>query len=235
VSDTATDETTAAPAAEYDDDGDEQDADMLPHDPDDDSDDDDDTDSDDDGEAQARASSEALIRENMGKIARSAETFRRRVSDVLGEDALALVPCELCEPEIPGFHWPAELAYPRDEIHARLLEVLRTPSAPEYVADPGHKMCDACHGYGKVRTGSKVPGQEIGTCGPCRGYGFVPPPGVNVQTGEIDAAAGVHEAAPQDFGPPADRDPWGSPRILPDGQENPNYGRMPQFKNPSLP
>ena len=30
-------------------------------------------------------------------------------------------------------------------------------------------------------------------------------------------------------------DVWGSPKILPDGMENPNYGKMPQYKNPTLP
>jgi hypothetical protein len=30
-------------------------------------------------------------------------------------------------------------------------------------------------------------------------------------------------------------DVWGSPKLLPDGQENPNYGKMPQYKNPTLP
>lgn len=235
MSDTMAEATAAEPAAEYDDDGDDDEPETLA--PPDGQSDDDEDDAEDEGdpEAEARASSEAQIRDNMAKIARSAETFRRRVADVLGEDALALVPCELCEPEIPGFHWPAELAYARDEIHARLLDVLRSPASPEYVADPGHRMCDACDGYGKVRTGSKVPGQEIGTCGPCRGYGFVPPPGVNPQTGEVDGSGAGPSAPPDDFGPSPDRDPWGSPRILPDGQENPNYGRMPQFKNPSLP
>jgi hypothetical protein len=42
---------------------------------------------------------------------------------------------------------------------------------------------------------------------------------------------------PDDTGPlvVADADAWGSPRLLDDGQENPNYGRMPQYKDKSLP
>jgi len=181
------------------------------------------------------ASSQAEIEGKMKKLATSAQTWRRRIADVLGEDAQHLVPCELCEPDMPGFHWPAALDMPRDETHLRLLEVLRSPAAPDYVADPRHRQCDACQGWGKVKTGSKVPGQEIGTCGPCIGFGFVPPPCVNVATGEIDASADGPAASPADFGPPADTDPWGSPRQMPDGQLNPNYGRMPQYKDTTLP
>jgi hypothetical protein len=35
--------------------------------------------------------------------------------------------------------------------------------------------------------------------------------------------------------PAADSDPWGSPRLLHDGQPNPNYGRMPQYRDPNFP
>ena len=44
-------------------------------------------------------------------------------------------------------------------------------------------------------------------------------------------------AAPSAEGPAvvADADAWGSPRLLADGQENPNYGRMPQYKDPAYP
>jgi hypothetical protein len=205
--------------------------------PDDDDDDDEDEDepADEPEPLPAESSSQAEIEAAMKKLATSAQTFRRRVADVLGEDAQHLVPCELCEPEIPGFHWPAEIAKPRDETHLRLLEVLRSPAAPDYVAAPGLRACGACEGWGKVRTGSRVAGQEIGTCGTCKGFGFVPPPGVNAATGEVDATANGPDAPPADFGPPADSDPWGSPRVMPDGQLNPNYGRMPQYKDATLP
>ena len=48
---------------------------------------------------------------------------------------------------------------------------------------------------------------------------------------------GVEFPPPPSEGPVAtgDVDIWGSPRLLDDGQENPNYGKMVQYKNPELP
>src|SRR2546423_12194395 len=43
------------------------------------------------------------------KLDQSATTWRNRVSDLLGEEAQMLVPCELCDPLIPGFHLPPGL------------------------------------------------------------------------------------------------------------------------------
>src|SRR6266702_5788240 len=67
-----------------------------------------------------------------GKLDQSANTWRRRVRELLGDEADMLVECELCDPLLPGFHFPAEVEQPRDDLHAHLLDVLRTPSAPEY-------------------------------------------------------------------------------------------------------
>ena len=231
----ATDTEAAETTDEAPEPDDDQDADLEPFEPDDDDDPDDDPEplvADDEPSSTAAAAEwDAKLR----KLNVSAGTWRRRVSDVLGDDALALVPCELCMADIPGFHLAHEFMIADDVTQARLIDVLRTPSAPEYVASPGQRQCDACKGWGKVRTGSKVPGQDVGTCGTCRGFGFVPPPGVNTATGEVTGSEHGQAAPPEDVGPQPDSDPWGSPRVLPDGQLNPNYGRMPQYKDANLP
>lgn len=169
------------------------------------------------------------------KLARSATTWRNRVSDVLGEDAQFLVACPLCEPDIPGFMFPADIQQPYNDTHARLLDVLREPERPEYRESTTTRRCEPCDGLGKVVTGSRVPGQELLLCPSCRGTGFVPPPGGSPNGPADQDAALVLMGAPEDAPPPADSDPWGSPRLMADGQENPNYGKMPQFKNPALP
>jgi hypothetical protein len=228
---TELDEPTAEMTGEDEDPG----ADLGPDDDDDGEGEDDDAPDAAQAAVETPPSTQADIEGKLKKIATSAQTFRRRVDDLLGEDAQHLVACELCEPEIPGFHWPAELAQPRDETHARLLDVLRSPAAPDYVAASGMRTCEVCQGWGKVKTGSRVAGQEITACPTCRAFGYVPPPG-SVQ-GEVFTADGDGGSvnAPTDFGPQADADPWGSPRVMPDGQLNPNYGRMPQYKDDSLP
>jgi hypothetical protein len=173
------------------------------------------------------------------QLERSATTWRNRVSDVLGEMAQALVPCELCDPNLPGFHYPPEMEQPRDQLHAALLEVLKNPAQPEYALAQHVRECSNCGGWGKVKSGSRVAGKELVVCPMCKGNGFQgdaavnPPPAFapQPQNGEVEVEF------PEDTAPlvTEDTDVWGSPRLLDDGQENPNYGKMPQYKNAGLP
>jgi hypothetical protein len=105
----------------------------------------------------------------------------------------------------------------------------------DYPASPDVRRCGKCDGLGKVATGSRVPKWTTISCGDCRGHGFVPPPGMVANGSGPPERVVVAVGAGDQSGPPADADPWGSPRLLPDGQENPNYGRMPQYKAAELP
>ena len=178
---------------------------------------------------------EAQMEAILQKIDRSATTFRNRVSDLLGEQANDLSPCPLCSDGIMGHLFPVEWITPVGELQARLLEVLKTPQAPEYRAAPNVRQCGTCAGWGSVLSGSRVAGKERVLCPTCKGNGFQgevavsnPPTATN---GEV-----VFEPA-ADAVPLVDdsTDIWGSPKVLDDGQDNPNYGKMPQYKNPSLP
>jgi hypothetical protein len=114
--------------------------------------------------------------------------------------------------------------------------VLREPAAPDYLPATQTRACDQCAGWGKVLSGSRLAAHETVTCPACKGYGYVPPP-IPSDNGYAQAA----QVTPGGVGledesePPADTDIWGSPRLLPDGQENPNYGKMPQYKIATLP
>lgn len=185
--------------------------------------------------AEAAPQTERELEEQRGKLARSAATWRRRVNEVLGETALHLQSCPLCEPDIPGFMFPPELVTPYDEVQARLLEVLKEPDQPFLNDATDADRCANCLGYGKVRTGSKVPGQETKACSVCRGFGYTPPPGVDTNGSAGGQVERVAAFASGDAPLTEDADVWGSPRILPDGQMNPNYGKMPQYKDATLP
>jgi hypothetical protein len=190
-------------------------------------------------EPEQQGPSEAELDKMSKQLERSATTWRNRVSEVLGEMAQALVPCELCDPNLPGFHYPAEMEQPRDPIHAALLEVLKNPAAPEYGQAQHVRQCSNCGGWGKVKSGSRVAGKELVVCPTCKGNGFQgdaaiqqqPTFAAQPQNGEVEVEF------PQDVQPlvTEDTDIWGSPRLLDDGQENPNYGKMPQYKQASLP
>lgn len=170
-----------------------------------------------------------------GKLERSATTWRNRVSEVLGEMAQALVPCELCDPNIPGFHFPAEMETPRDQLHARLLDVLREPAGPDFLEDPYTRECTTCGGYGKTKTKGKVPGKTERVCPTCKGVGFQALDSPTGPTGNGATDETVYELPNEAPLISDDTDVWGSPKLLPDGMENPNYGKMPQYKNPLLP
>lgn len=175
------------------------------------------------------------IEKVLAKLETSANTWRRRVKELLGDEADNLVPCELCDPNIPGFHWPAELLQPTSELHAHLLDVLRTPDAPDYNQAQHVRRCNLCDGYGKVLSGSRVPNKGEVVCQMCKGNGFVGD--ATMPTSNPDNGAEPEVEYPADTGPLVTEatDVWGSPRILDDGQENPNYGKMPQYKDKSLP
>ena len=169
------------------------------------------------------------------KVDQAATTYRNRVGVLLGEQANDLSPCPLCEPGIMGLIYPPEWTQPVSELHARLLDVLKTPSAPDYLPAPNVRQCGTCGGWGSVLSGSRVAGKERVLCPTCKGNGF-----------QGDASVAPMQASGNgavEFEPPADavplveddRDIWGSPRVLDDGQDNPNYGKMPQYKNPTLP
>jgi hypothetical protein len=178
--------------------------------------------------------SERELEEMQKKLERSATTWRNRVSEVMGEMAQALVPCELCDPNLPGFHFPAEMERPRDDLHGHLLEVLKNPAQPEYRQAQHVRNCATCDGWGKVKSGSRVAGKELVVCPGCKGTGFqgdaitltTPSFPARPQNGEVEVEF------PADVQPlvSEDADVWGSPRLLDDGQENPNYGKMPQYK-----
>jgi hypothetical protein len=169
--------------------------------------------------------------EKIGKsLDTRATTYRNAVSTLMGESAQDLVPCELCTPPFIGFHFPAASEQPRSDLHARLLAVLQRPTAVDIKQDPNTRACPTCEGLGELLTGSNVPGNERHKCPDCSGYGFVPPPGSAAPT---NGAADTRLAPVGEHVAPLitdDTDAWGEPKLLPDGRENPNYGKMPQFK-----
>ena len=161
--------------------------------------------------------------------------FAKAVESALGPLANDLTPCPLCPPAHAGFvnvhdagRLPAEV---RDVVKLFLGE--QTPA--DFPQSSAHKTCDVCAGLGKVRTGSRVPNNEAIMCPACKGCGYLPPPGAYAN-GQ-GAATNVPELVTVGGGdkPPDEHDAWGSPRLLDSGLDNPNYGRMPQYKDAKYP
>lgn len=143
--------------------------------------------------AQTAADIEKLYK----KLAKSAETWRNRVHAIMGDDADELVPCELCEQDIPGFHWPAAIMNATDPVQGALIEALRLLGEDGMRQDPENARCDFCNGVGEVLTGSRKPGYETKSCPSCGGAGFTGPGNAVFAMPQLREADSDGEALPR--------------------------------------
>lgn len=183
----------------------------------------------------AQPSSYARTQEQDKALTSEQKRHTERVSKILGDEATEVIVCPFCNPELQGFLYPGDLDHPRDEIHAKMIDVLRPAPSVEYVQDAETQTCERCRGEGQTLTGSNVPNYRTKVCSACNGFGYLPPPG-SASNGNVpheparELVAVAHGEQAQD-----ETDAFGSPRLLNDGRENPNYGRMPQYKDPKYP
>lgn len=178
-------------------------------------------------ESEPEARGDASWDAALAKVDRSFTTYQRAIERELGDDAEQYVPCPLCLATPRGFVHPAEAGRVPAEQADIVKHFLGLARPVDYPASSQHRRCQECDGLGKVATGSAVAGKETIMCGVCSGNGFVGPAPL-VPLAAANGSEGV--TGPSVFGAetlPADRDEWDQPRLLPNGHDNPNYGRMP--------
>lgn len=128
------------------------------------------------------------------KIERAATNFRNRVSEVMGEDAQSLVECPVCAYFIPGMIFPQEFT---DDQKVALWPYMGLPDPNTVPMASWAAPCEACDGWGKVRTPSKVATQSEKTCIACGGAGFLDTSGAgNGQRGTAPSLDLQYQAAP---------------------------------------
>lgn len=164
------------------------------------------------------------------KIGTAFSAYTRKVGDAMGDDAVDLLPCPVCSEAVPGFVNKHQVGQFPDDVRRQVMRFLGFATEQEYEASQTTRRCEVCAGKGKVTTGSTVPNHETAPCPTCTGYGYVPPPsattGVNIaQPGNGAVAAPLTLVSEQ-----PEVDEHGEALILPDGRENPNYGKMPHRK-----
>ncbi len=178
---------------------------------------------------------QAVMEERFKDAGSAFKSYTTRINNIFEEEALNLVECPLCSGGVPGFLHIGDAGHVAPDTEKAVLTFMGVTQEADYQDDPEHRSCPRCAGLGKVKTGSRVANQERIVCETCKGYGYVPPP-VQGSNGLVPTPlVPVLVGAEPEYTPPADADPWGSPRLLDSGLENPNYGRMPQFKDSSLP
>lgn len=222
----ATEETVAAPpadagpapepSAELEQEGETPEEDEVPvaHDPDEE---------EDDGEdvvGELEVQSEKDVERAIQSLIKEATRHANRVSQIMGEEAQMLVPCELCAQNIPGFRWDT---VPPEPVVTAVRAAIGLPDMSTYNSAPDARQCDVCSGRGELKTHSQVPGYEVIQCARCggRGYlrvgtpdevGIVPPAAAPV----ADLYVGVDDRLPE-------KDPWGR------DSTDPLYGVMPNY------
>lgn len=158
------------------------------------------------------------------------KNYSRRITEIWEDEAPNLIPFGLSPSAPPGFIDPRDAGQLPEDTKRTIMQFVGIASEVQYQPDGSVAQCPRCGGEGKTNTGSNVPKWKTRDCSHCKGYGFYPPPTVAGSNGTS------LELIEQEFGPRGeaiaepDTDAWGEPRILPDGRENPNYGKMPQFK-----
>lgn len=137
--------------------------------------------------------SEKTLRVRGEKLDRENERHWKRIQEVMEEDALDLVPCELCFVKTPGYRWNAA---PSEETAARVRVAIGLPDVSNFAPSATEHTCDDCRGLGKVRTGSTVPGRETIQCDACSGKGYVETrPRLNASVPPPESAAADEGAA----------------------------------------
>ena len=181
--------------------------------------------------AEPQAHDDEERTERLAKITRSFNTYKAAVERNMEEEIVDLLQCPLCfATDHPAFLNKHGAGRVPDEIKELVLFYLGIAREMEYPSSSKYRTCDECQGTGRVTTGSRVAGQENIGCGTCNERGWIGP--------EIVQTNGHHEPAPGltaplpavESGATDDVDEWNEPRILPDGRQNPNFGRMPHRK-----
>jgi hypothetical protein len=141
---------------------------------------------------QAQAEKDAAkLRE---KLDREAERHRTRLAEILQEDILTLVPCELCRADLAG--WVETETPLPEEVKQRVRIQIGDREPRKVKQDPHSKRCETCDGETIVETGAKEGPNITLPCVDCGGAGwiatddkrqgfrtpsFVPPPPVVAQ------------------------------------------------------
>jgi hypothetical protein len=108
--------------------------------------------------------------DTLDKLGREGRRHRDRLAEILREDVLALVPCELCRPDLAG--WVDRTQPIPDEVKARVRVQIGDREPENWQPDQYSRRCDTCAGLGEVLTGSQVHGQTTLPCYDCSGKGW---------------------------------------------------------------
>ena len=159
------------------------------------------------GVAEARLRSEREAEALGKKLDAERKRHGRRVMELLGDDLGGHIPCPTCMDGIDGFIVSPEFAPLDTEQRNRMMQVLGLDDWGQMSTADWAQVCGTCQGFGKIKTGSHVPGREVIDCEDCQGAGYQ-------NTRKRAQLASVPEPVPTgDTGPTVYQDHEPDPRV----------------------
>jgi hypothetical protein len=162
------------------------------------------------------------------RIETAHNTYSRKLSEIMGEDAQALEPCPRCAHGIPAFVFP--FAPVSEQVRRNVLvSIGETPPAARK-QDPYTETCATCDGEGVTLSGANTTRGKSITCVDCDGNGYTlvgdrrnkVAQAMHVTASAADSTVTVNGGDTPVEQPP-DLDPWGR------GPDHPDYGRLPMY------
>jgi hypothetical protein len=169
------------------------------------------------------------------KTETSFKTYTRAVERNYDGLPVALVECPLCPDQHKGFVNAHAAGYVPQEIQDAVQLFFGIAREQDYELDTDYSECPKCKGRGKVALPTHVAGKDTMTCRRCDGRGYLPPASELPTNGHVETGPMVYGHEPVATMAYDEVDEWDEPRILPDGRENPNFGKMPNRKIPVEP
>lgn len=182
-----------------------------------------------DPEPEPEGLSEKDIEVLQGKLEKETHRHTSRITEIMGDDATILVPCELCEPNIPGWRWPV---IAEGDAREPLYALVNGEQGTGYAEDDDAQACDRCNALGSTLTHSRVPGSELLPCGKCKAKGWTSEADRlawdSAESAKTEAASFSQNVSQFPAQPPTSlaRDTWGRT------QGAPFFGMDPQFMTP---
>lgn len=124
------------------------------------------------GVAEAALLSERELEKRFGKLDSENTRHRKRLGEILEEDALHIVPCPVCMEQFHGWIFdPAHIPLEEGQ-RERTMQLLNLADFEDIPQASWAQKCGTCNGHGRVKTGSRAEGREVTTCLDCEGAGW---------------------------------------------------------------
>jgi hypothetical protein len=142
---------------------------------------------------EAAGMSEKEMEASRKKLDNENTRHANRISEIVGEEANLLVPCELCNGFADGYRFPVT---PPPEIIERVRVAIGLPDLSNFQQAKHARMCDDCAGLGVVLSGSQVAENAAIRCIGCNGSGYIV---ISRTTGEVLAPVTENGQATQEL------------------------------------